>query len=248
MKYLIYIVLLFAQVIFSQSAFDKGNEQYRAGRYQEAIASYESILKSGQESDEVYFNLGNAYYKLDKVAPAIYNYEKALLLDPDNKQAAINLGFAQKMAIDNIKQAPEAGFSGFINKFTGSYHYDTWAWVAVGFAFGFLLLFTGYYLAGKTLFKRVYFAGMGIMALGILVSLFSAYFIKSAYDSQRPAIIFDEVLSVKTEPLKNAQDAFILHEGTKVYITETLDNWRKIKLADNTEGWVNKDALKELKN
>lgn len=248
MKYLIYILLMCSHISLGQSAFDKGNGQYRAGRYQEAIVSYESILKSGQESGEVYFNLGNAYYKLDKVAPAVYNYEKALLLNPDNKQAAINLGFAQKMAIDNIKQAPEAGFSGFINKFTGSYHYDTWAWAAVGFSFGFLLLFAGYYLAGKTLLKRVYFAGMGIMALGILISLFSAYFIKSAYDSQRPAIIFNEVLSVKTEPLNSAQDAFILHEGTKVYITESLDNWHRIKLADNTEGWVSKDALKELKN
>jgi SH3-like domain-containing protein len=30
-------------------------------------------------------------------------------------------------------------------------------------------------------------------------------------------------------------------------VLETLDNWRKIQLADETEGWIKSDAIKELK-
>ncbi|RZJ68570.1 MAG: tetratricopeptide repeat protein [Flavobacterium sp.] len=243
---LIYIVLLVAQVALGQS-FEKGNEQYRAGKYAEAAASYEAVLAGKQESAEVYFNLGNAYYKMDKVAPAVFNYEKALLLDPNYKAAEVNLGFAQKMTIDNIKAVPEAGFSKLLNNFTGSYHYDTWAWAAVVFSAVFLLLFIGYYLAGATMLKRVFFVGMFVALLAMAISLLSAVFVRSAFAKERPAIVFAEVVSVKSEPLSSSQDAFVLHEGTKVFVTETLDNWSKIQLADDSEGWIEKDAIKELK-
>jgi SH3-like domain-containing protein len=39
----------------------------------------------------------------------------------------------------------------------------------------------------------------------------------------------------------------VLHEGTKVYVLETIENWKKIQLSDETEGWVQKEAIKELK-
>lgn len=248
MKNLLYIISLF---IFTQSwaqaGFEKGNELYTQGKFKEAAQSYESILKSGQESAEVYFNLGNAYYKLDSVAPAIYNYEKALLLRPNYKDAAINLGYAQKMTIDNIEAVPQVGFSKMLYNFTSAYHYNQWAWAAVIWAFGFLILFIGYYLTGRTLFKRIFFIGMFIALLAILLSIFSAVYVKSALEDERPAIVFSEVVSVKSEPLQNADDAFILHEGTKVYVTETLDNWKKITLANDTEGWIPAGAIKELK-
>lgn len=48
--------------------------------------------------------------------------------------------------------------------------------------------------------------------------------------------------------LKNsAENTFELHEGTKVYVKEELDNWKRIQLTDKTEGWIKKDAIKELK-
>lgn len=248
MKNLLYILslLLFAQG-WAQPDFDKGNELYRNGKFKEAAQSYESILKGGQESAEVYFNLGNAYYKLDSVAPAIYNYERALLLKPNYKDAAINLGYAQKMAIDNIVATPQVGFSKMIYSFTSAYHYDQWAWAAIIWSVLFLLFFAGYYLAGTTLLKRIFFIGMFIALLAIALSLFSAIHVKSASAKERPAIVFDEVAAVKSEPLEDAEDAFILHEGTKVYVTETLDNWKKIQLADDTEGWIPNTAIKELK-
>jgi len=39
----------------------------------------------------------------------------------------------------------------------------------------------------------------------------------------------------------------VLHEGTKVFVLETLDNWKKIQLTDKTQGWIEKDAIRELK-
>ena len=90
MKNIVYIFLLITQVFFAQNGFEKGNALYEKGKYEQAIAAYESVLKSDKHSAELYFNLGNSYYKLNKVAPSIYNYEKALVLNSNDSEIANN--------------------------------------------------------------------------------------------------------------------------------------------------------------
>lgn len=247
MKKLFYIVFLVSQVFWAQTAFEKGNDFYKQEKYDEAIASYEQVLQSGKQSAELYFNLGNAYYKLHKVAPAIYNYEKALLLNPDDNAAQTNLRFAQKMTIDEIKVAPKVGFSKMVNDVLDVFHYEDWARMAVGSSALFLLCFIGYYFASQTVIKRIFFFGMFVVFLSMLISVAAAIAEKDNYKNERPAIVFAEVTPVKSEPKATAADAFILHEGTKVFVIESLDNWRKIQLTDDTEGWIEKEAIKELK-
>ena len=246
-KNIVYLFLLITQTFWAQSAFEKGNTLYQKGDYQNAIASYESIVKSGQESAEVYFNLGNCYYRLNKVAPAVYNFEKALLLNPCDSEIQNNLAFAKKMAIDEITETPKVGFSKIIADFTSSFHYDTWAWIAILFSVLFLIGFVVYYFSNSTTLKRVFFSGMILFMLFLMVSIFSGFYEKNRVNNDRPAIVFADVISVKSEPNASAQDAFTLHAGTKVTILEELGNYKKIQLADLKEGWIEKTAIKELK-
>jgi tetratricopeptide (TPR) repeat protein len=247
MKNILYILLLSTQIFFAQSGFEKGNALYQKGNYQEAITAYENILKTKKQSAELYFNIGNCYYKLNKVAPAIYNYEKALLLNPNDTEIQNNLRFAQKLQIDDIKDVPKVGFNKVIQDFTSTFHYNTWAWISVGLATVFLLFFLGYYFSQISLSKRMYFVGMFLVLVVLLLSVSSAVFEKSHYENDQPAIVFAEIAPVKSEPKNDASDAFVLHEGTKVYIQESLDNWVKIQLADGTEGWIEKGNVKEVK-
>lgn len=248
MKRLFYIVLLLSgQAIFAQSGFEKGNELYRKEKYAEAAQMYENVLKTKKHSAELYFNLGNSYYKLNKVAPAVYNYEKALLLDPGDKEIENNLRFAHKMMVDEVKEVPKVGFRKMIADFTSTFSYDTWAWIAVSFAIGFLLFFCGYYFSATTLLKRIFFLGMFVIAFGIIISILSAIFEKDRMASERPAIIFAAIVSVKSEPKASATDAIVLHEGTKVNVLETLDNWVKVELPDGSDGWLENSAIKEVK-
>jgi tetratricopeptide (TPR) repeat protein len=248
MKKLVYIFLLVSQAILAQTAFEKGNELYKKEKYDEAVVLYEGILKSGEQSAELYFNLGNAYYKLHKVAPAIYNYEKALLLNPNDTEIQTNLKFAQKMAIDEIKVVPKVGFSKMVSDLLDVFHYDTWAGIATGFSALFLLFFIGYYFGSTSLIKRSFFVAMVLSLVVILMSVASAIVERNNYNNERPAIVFAEVISVKSEPKAAAPEAFVLHEGTKVFVLENQDRWRKIQLTDETEGWIEKDAIRELKS
>jgi tetratricopeptide (TPR) repeat protein len=247
MKKILFILLLTTQVFFAQNGFEKGNALYQKGNYKDAITAYESVLDSKKQSAELYFNLGNCYYKLNKVAPSIYNFEKALVLNPNDVEIQNNLKFAHKLQIDEIKEMPKVGFAKLIRDFTGNFHYNTWAWISVSFSFLFLLFFLGYYFSQITVSKRIFFFGMFIVVFLILISVLSALFEKNNYETEKPAIVFAEVVAVKSEPKTSSSDVLVLHEGTKVFVLEALDNWKKIQLTDGTEGWIENNAIKEVK-
>ncbi|PWA06882.1 tetratricopeptide repeat protein [Flavobacterium psychrotolerans] len=247
MKKILFILLLTTQVFFAQNGFEKGNALYQNGNYKDAITAYESVLNANKQSAELYFNLGNCYYKLNKVAPTIYNYEKALVLNPNDNEIQNNLKFARKLQIDEIKEVPQVGFAKLIRDFTGIFHYNSWAWISVSLAILFLLFFVGYYFSQTTVSKRIFFFGMFFLVFLILISVLAALFEKSHYENERPAIVFAEIVSVKSEPKSSSSDVLVLHEGTKVFVLEVLDNWKKIQLTDGTEGWIANNAIKEVK-
>lgn len=248
MKNIIYLFLLFSQVFFAQSSFEKGNSFYQKGQYKDAIQEYESIIDGGkQQSAELYFNLGNSYYKLNKVAPSIYNYEKALVLKPHDPETLNNLKFAKKLTIDEIKEVPKVGFAKLIQNFTGIFHYNTWAMISVAIAFTFLLSFLGYYFSQLTLTKRIYFIGMFILLVALVLSVSAGMSEKNHFDNDRPAIVFAELSEVRSEPQKAGAAIFLLHEGAKVYVKESLGQWKKIELTDGTEGWIDGTTIKEVK-
>ena len=247
MKHLVYIVVFITSFGFAQSGFEKGNVLYQKGQYEQAIQAYESVLDSHQQSAELYFNLGNCYYKLNKVAPAIYNYEKALVLAPEDADITNNLKFAQKLTIDEVKDVPKVGFAKLLRDFTGIYHFNTWALISVVFGLLFLGFFIGYYFSPSTRSKRIFFFGMFVWIVSLLVSLGAAIFEKNHFVNERPAIVFAEVTEVKSEPQKASPATFTLHEGTKVFVLETLGKWKKIQLTDGTEGWIESPAIREVK-
>lgn len=248
MKNLVTIIFfLVSQVFFAQDNFEKGNNFYKNGKYEQAVEVYNAVLSTKKQSAELYFNIGNCYYKLNKVAPAIYNYEKALVLSPNDSNIVNNLKFAQKRTVDEIKVVPKVGFDKLLRDFTGMYHYNTWAWISVVFSIMFLGCFLGYYFSVLALNKRLFFFGMFLMLVLVLIGVASASFEKSYFKNERPAIIFAEMTQVKSEPQNKAADVVVLHEGTKVYVIETLDSWKKVQLTDGTEGWIESEAIREVK-
>jgi tetratricopeptide (TPR) repeat protein len=228
--------------------FKTANELYNKEKFSEAIQSFESIVNQGRESADLYFNIANCYYKLGKVAPSIYYYEKALLLNPDDEAIQTNLSFAQKMAIDDIKILPEVGFKKILKEYTRVFHYDTWAWIAVFIAFLSLLSFLGYYFGTTVLLKRTFFTLFLLFLVGIGIAVFSAFLQKKWVSNYNPAIVFAESTTLKAAPKTSSEDVVTLHEGTKVFVLETLGNWSQVELTDKTIAWIDKEAIREVKN
>lgn len=250
MKQIFYILsFLFCFGTFAQNdaLFEKANALYNDGKYAEAIDNYQLILDSEKHSADLYFNLANAHYKLNNIAPSIYYYEKALLLNPDDSDIKNNIAFAKNMTIDAIDVVPDAGFSKLLNTTTHKMSFDQWAKTAVAFVFCFVVLFLLYYFAYSTLNKRLTFIG-SIAALILVFITLAFAFHKFNLDKQdNPAIVFAQESKIKSDPNNRSEELFRLHEGTKVQVLETYDDWKKIELSDGKAGWLISEDVRMLK-
>ncbi len=241
-------IFLIVTMAFSQDeeAFQRGNSLYNQEKYQEAIDAYKSVLDAGKESASLYYNLGNAHYKLTNIGPSIYYYEKALKLAPYDNDIKNNLIFAQNATIDAIDVIPEGIVSRIFNRLTNAITYDNWAWFSVICVILFVVLFILYYTAYVSSRKRLFFVGSWLI---LFFGLFGLFFAFRQYDTIKKnqfAIIFAQETTIKSEPNLRSEEVFQLHEGTKVQVTETINNWKKIKLADGKIGWIPATDLREL--
>jgi tetratricopeptide (TPR) repeat protein len=249
MKTIFYIfIFLISTLTFAQNEklFEQANAFYNDGKYTEAIDSYEKIVESGQHSAELYYNMGNAHYKLNHIAPSIYYYEKALQLAPNDSEIKNNIVFARNMTIDAIDKMPEVGFSVWIKNMTNYMTFDSWAKTAVVLMILFVGLYLVYYFTYATLRKRLAFIGSLTSLLLVFVSVAFAYHSSYLSQADQPAIVFAKESLVKNEPNLRSNEAFKLHEGTKVQVLDTVDNWKKIQLADGKTGWILSDDIKAL--
>lgn len=249
MKIVLHIwVCLFSLLGFAQNQelFEKANTLYNDGKYAEAIDNYTKIVESGMHSADLYFNLANANYKLNNIAPSIYYYEKALLLAPNDSDIKNNIAFAKNMTIDAIDEIPEVGVSKLLKNMANSMTFDMWAKIAVFMVFVFVTLFLLYYFAYSTFRKRIAFI-LSITSLFLVCIAVAFAFHKYNLDRlDNPAIVFAQESKIKSTPNNKSEEAFRLHEGTKVQVLETYNDWNKIKLSDGKTGWVITEDIKEL--
>jgi SH3-like domain-containing protein len=61
------------------------------------------------------------------------------------------------------------------------------------------------------------------------------------------AIILTPSVTIKSSPdEESGTDLFLLHEGTKVTISDELGDWREVVLSDGNSGWLKESDLIRL--
>jgi tetratricopeptide (TPR) repeat protein len=249
MKRLFYIfifLLSLPSTAQNGSLFEQGKDHYKQEKYQEAIANWMKILDKGEHSANLYFNLGNAHYKLNNVGQSIYYYEKAIQLSPLDSDIKTNLAFAENNRIDAIDPLPKTIFSKWHSAVSAMFSFNGWAWLAVLFSVIFCLLFLLYYFSSFETKKRILFASSAVSFILFLASFSMAFQVQGEMLNDNPAIIFAESIEVKSEPKMGSAVSFILHEGTKVQITDHDDEWVRVKLVNGKDGWLPLADLKPL--
>ena len=230
----------------SESLFNKGNTAYNEAKYSQAAELYEQIIKNGEHSAELYYNLGNAYYRLNQVAESIYFFEKAKQLAPENQDIKINSSFAQNMTIDAIEPLPQSQLAQIRNIFFELLSIDSRSKVALTFLWLFVILFLGYLFAQTVGLKRSLFflsvASLIFFTCSVLVT-----FLKDTEVKQnRYSILFSKQMDTWSEPNQQGDLLFIIHEGTKVQVLDSIAEWQKIRIANGSEGWLKNAILKKL--
>ena len=79
-----------------------------------------------------------------------------------------------------------------------------------------------------------FFAGFALFVL-FLVSVLFAYQRKAARSEHRVAIVLSPTLNVKATPSESSSDAFVIHEGTRLTITDrSMNAWYGVRLDDGS--------------
>lgn len=249
MKKLLILGMLLVSVLGvaqNEALFEQGKENYKNAKFSEAITHWKKIIDNGEESVELYFNLGNANYKLNNIGPSIYYYEKALQLQPNDDDIKTNLAFAENARIDVIEPLPKTVFSRWYQTVSGVFTYNGWAIVSIIGVVLFVGLFLLYWFSISETKKRVYFSTSILSIVICIAALVMAFQTYMDFNQDQPAIIFSESTEVKSEPNMGSETAFELHEGTKVQIIGSDQNWVRIALADGKDGWMPVNDLKQL--
>lgn len=240
--------MLMAIVSLSASATTKENAdaEYKRGNYQQAIKDYTELLKQGVNAD-LYYNLGNAYYRTDNVTQAILAYERALMLSPGDDDIRFNLQFATSKTIDKITPESKMFFVTWYQSLVNFTSVDNWAVMAIASIVLVLLLVLMFLFGPNVMLRKIGFYGGCLFFVLFVFCNFFAYQQKYNLQNRTAAIVIAPSVTVKKTPANGSSDVFVIHEGTKVDITDKgLKDWRGIRLADGREGWLQTRQIEEI--
>ena len=243
--YILFFAFLFISngLTKANERFSSANEKYQSGEYYEAIEIYESILDSGVESYEVYYNLGNSYYRSNNLPAAILNYERGLLLAPQDSDIRYNLELAYSQITDKIEPIGQFFISKWFKSIRNVGNSTTWAWVSIICFTLFLVGMLIYFFSQKTVIRKLAFT-LGIWALiSSAITFTYSNTQKRHLENRTEAVVFTPSVTVKSAPQGGGTDLFVIHEGLKVKILQTIGNWHEIMLEDGNVGWMKDSDL-----
>jgi tetratricopeptide (TPR) repeat protein len=243
MKGLRLIILLLITAGFSAFAdtipsVSIANEQYRKGEFEKAINSYEKVIASGVEAPEIYYNLGNSYYRSNRIPLAILNYERAKKLKPNDEEINFNLELARSRIVDKINALPELFLLSWLKKLAHSFSCNQWAWISM-ISFLFTLCLAGFFLFSARRWVKQLSFWSGLLIFLITIGSFAI----SQHQKQKiylhdDAIVVTASVTVRSSPAETGTELFILHEGSKVHIGDSVGDWLEIRIPDGNKGWI----------
>jgi hypothetical protein len=242
MKRLIFILSLFicSQSFASEQVFEQGNIQYANGNYSVAISLYDSILTSGLESSEIYYNLGNCHYKTNDWANAIWHYKKSLQLN-NNEKTIHNLELAKLKVIDRIVPLPQLFYKKWWINLSQTLSTQFWQILTLfGVGLIFILQLISQFTSLKSKLITKIFSVITVIILLITQTSYHNNFTK------KEAIIFSETITVNSAPTSSSTNLFTLHAGSKVEIIDIIGDWINVKIANGNSGWITQNSIKKL--
>ena len=217
---------------------ENADREYARGNYQQAIKDYEELLKTGVSAD-VYYNLGNAYFRTENITKALLNYERARRLSPGDADIRHNIQIAQAKTIDRIPAESEMFFITWAKAFVNWMSVDQWAKTSIAILAAALIMLLIYLFAEKMRIRKIGFFGSILAITLFVITTICAFVQKYQLTHRNTALVITTSANIKRTPDTHAPNAFVLHEGTKVIITDgTLPQWKAIRIADGRKGWI----------
>lgn len=230
----------------SEGRFSEANQLFKSAKYSQAMGIYDSLVKAGHRSSELYFNLAYSYSKMGETGKSILYLERALRYDPSNDRAQLllvneNLKIKEKIAI--IPQFFIFKFFDDISRFNGS-----WSWLFIIFVLftSGLVFLCGYLLKWDFASKRNTLLFIPVLVILLVLSV-PAFII--SYDREvnlREVVILDENITLFEVPEVSGKKEAQIYEGNKLKILNDISGWYLVRLSNGKEGWIIKKGVSEI--
>ncbi|MBP3354536.1 MAG: tetratricopeptide repeat protein [Bacteroidales bacterium] len=237
-KIYIFIIALFTISFASAQSLQEAADAYTKEDYKKAALIYQTLADSVGVSPELYYNLGNSYYKLKDYPKAILNYERALLMLPGDEDIRTNLEMARANITDKIDTLDKSFISVWFESVINIASSNAWALFAIITFLIFLIGIFTYIFTKNITIRKVGFFGAVLMLILSLFANIATYKQRDKIENRNHAIIMAPSITVKSSPADSGTDLFILHEGTKVKVTDKVGDWSEIKIDDGNSGWI----------
>lgn len=221
-----------------ESAFEQANRLYEQGRFTEAAAAYERLMKEQGESAALHFNLGNALFKAGQLGRAVWHYRVAERLSPRDPDIQANLQFARDSAGGAAFRPP------MWQRWLERLSLNEWAWL-----FGATLWLWLGVLIARLVRPQHRAAWRGLTVAGTLAVALAAVCLAGAVRARlglNTAVVVVKEAVARYGPLPESESHFTLRDGNEVRIIDHKEDWLQVADAQGRAGWVRKEQVLAL--
>lgn len=219
--------------------FAKANQEFAGGDFNAAISDYEELVRSGQDTPNLFYNLGNAYFRKKDFGRTILNYERALALDPHHPEAQANLRIARDEA-RALELVP--------SKLEQTLGFATPTQYAITSAIGFwICAFCVAFLIFNQRRRRSLIA-LSILSFSIFaLAVFAAWELSRGKNGAGWAIVITENADARLATADNANRVLSLPAGSEIQILSERGDWIYAALPNNLRGWLPSKSAEQVR-
>ena len=238
---------------YAQSLTEQAAAAYNKDDFNQALELYLEASQQEGTSSELFYNIGNTYYKLDKKGKAILYYERALLLDPNNSNARDNLDYVRSKS-SMTTDIGATYWKDSIDNMVCSQTATAWGVLAVVSFLAFIVLLFVCIFGDAVILRKIGFFGGGIMLIVTILANICAFHVKSKVEAHDQAVVVIPSATLSTSPRQpkdKTEEAFMLNEGTKVTVIDSVTNvvsgsnekWYDVRANETSRAWIAASAI-----
>ena len=237
---LLLATLATARAESADDTFARANKFYEEGKYPQAAAVYEGLLRQGNISPGIYFNAGNSWFKAGQVGRAIYDYRRAEQLAPRDPDIRANLDIARAKAGTTRAALPGNRWTRWVGRAT----LNEWAAAAAAAAALFFIVLTARQISPG--FAR---SANEITLLLALASLWLLACLGFSIDQrlvEKSSIVIVPEAVARLGPLNESQSAFTVPDGAELIVLTRDGDWLQVSDATRRIGWLQQRDVAQI--
>ena len=242
--------VVLAGVVMAQAPGDimaDANLRYERGEFGEAIQQYEALIDLGYKDPTVHYNLGNAYSESGDLGRAILNYLRAEELSPRDPDILANLDMARGRTVDQLEAEGDslvASISDFGRRLATTMEFGAVAlflWAVAGLTISSLILWPA--MRGRRLLRSAAIVAFVVMLAPLVLLLSMLY--SNPYENT--GVVTARTVEVMSGPGTQYSEAFTLHSGAQVRLTDSRHGWLEVALpGGELDGWLPAHAIEAV--